>query len=198
MSEDLVPCQTEGKSLELSEEIVALDVEDAHRLFGVARKRLLQPACWHALAGTLSASFNIDGKSGDDNVEVGDHLRISIPAPGLAAGDGDDWVCVAAIEQDFDNDADASFGIRVSVCANPHKADTAIAHFFAEGASSSFLLTRKDKIITASYIGRNEKPNTNDLSLTDKMRNLIVAGGALSGISELHWRALLKGLLADN
>ena len=70
--------------------------------------------------------------------------------------------------------------------------------FFADGASSTFLITRKDSAVTAHYKGRNETPNTDELALTDKVRNIVVAGGALAGISELQWRALLKGMLTTN
>jgi hypothetical protein len=49
--------------------------------------------------------------------------------------------------------------------------------------------------VTAHYFGRNEEPNTEGLGLTDKIRNVVVAGGALAGMSELQWTALLKGLL---
>ena len=57
---------------------------------------------------------------------------------------------------------------------------------------------RKAGTVTAHYKGRNESPNTDELALTDKVRNVVVAGGALAGVSELQWRALLKGLLDGN
>ena len=196
MSTQLVPVQEKGKSVDLEENVTANDRDAAKKLFKDAVYRLCHPATWHDIAGTLSASFSVDDKQKEQNIEQGDHIRINIPGPGLNEGDGEDWVRVETIETNFDNEFDESFGMLLLVCPNPHTKGDAIAHFFAEGASSTFLVTRKANTVTAHYKGRNESPNTDELALTDKVRNIVVAGGALAGISELQWRALLKGLLA--
>ncbi len=196
MSDELIPSQEKGKSVDLREEINAETEAGAKIIFRNAVDRLSSPSEWHEMTGALSASFTIDGKNDKDRIEVADHIRIKIPGPGLREGDGDDWVCVETIDENFDDRSDESFGLKLLVCPNPHTKSDATAHFFAEGASSSFLVTRKEKVVTAIYKGRNETPNTENLSLADSVRNMVVANGALAGISELQWRAFLKGLLS--
>jgi hypothetical protein len=49
--------------------------------------------------------------------------------------------------------------------------------------------------VVVSYHGRNEMPNIEG-AVADKIRNTIVASGAALGLSELHWKSLLNGLLA--
>jgi hypothetical protein len=198
MSTKLVPLQEKGKSLDLSEKVLAADEDAAKRLFQRAVYLLCRPALWHATVGALSASFSIDTKHQEEGIERGDHIRIKIPGPALSQGDGEDWVRVDVVEKNLDEQFDESFGVLLIVCPNPHTTGNATAHFFAEGASSSFLLTRKDNIVTAHYKGRNESPNTDEVGLTDKIRNIVVAGSALAGMSELQWAALLKGLLQSN
>ncbi len=195
MSTELVPSQEKGKSVDLEEVVTAASREEAIQLFQQGVNRLSRPALWAETAGGISASFSIAAKE-EQTIEPGDHIRITIPGPGLGEGDGDDWVRVETVDKDFDDQYDESYGILLLVCANPNSETDAIAHFFAEGASSSFLLKRKDKVVTAYYKGRNETPNTEKLVLTDKIRNMVVAGGALAGISELQWTALLRGLLS--
>jgi hypothetical protein len=196
MSNELIPSQEKGKSVDLREELVASDENIAKKLFRDAVDRLCKPSLWHEMAGSLSASFVIDEKDKRQRIKTGDHIRIKIPGPGLNEGDGDDWVRVETIDENFDDQFDESFGIMLLVCPNPHTEGNAIAHFFAEGASSSFLVTRKNNIVSAMYKGRNEVVNTEKLGLTDSVRNLVVAGGAIAGVSELQWNAFLKGLLS--
>lgn len=198
MSTQLVPSQEKGKSVDLQEEITVSDKDAAKKLFQNAVYLLCRPVLWHDVAGALSASFSIDGKQKEQAIHKGDHIRISIPGPGLSEGGGEDWVRVEAIQKNFHEQFDESFGILLLVCPNPHTKSDAIAHFFADGASSSLIITRKDKKVTVKYKGRNESANTEDLALTDKVRNIVVAAGALAGISELQWGALLKGLLATD
>ena len=198
MSHQLIPLQEKGKSVDLEENIKVNDDTAAKKIFQHAVYCLSHPTTWHDSAGTLSATFSIDGKQKEQSLEPGDHIRINIPGPGLKEGEGEDWVRVETIETDFDKDYDESFGMLLLVCPNPHTEGDAIAHFFAAGASSTFLVMRKAGTVTAHYKGRNESPNTDELALTDKVRNVVVAGGALAGVSELQWRALLKGLLDGN
>ena len=72
-----------------------------------------------------------------------------------------------------------------------------IAHFFEEGATSTFILQLQNNTVFASYYGRNEVPNTDVERLTDKVRNALVGMAAYVGISEIHWKALLKGFLKE-
>ena len=87
------------------------------------------------------------------------------------------------------------FSIQLMPSVNPDHVKDGIAHFFKEGASSTFIVRRNGKTITAYYFGRNEVPNIKDLPVVDAIRNKLVATSAMAGISSLQWTALLKGLL---
>jgi len=178
----LVPAQYKGKSVRLSEKVSTADIHSAKTIFDQAIGKLKRPYLWHDIAGSGSASFTLDGKGEQDTLDETDYIRVSIPGPGLGEGDGDDWVRVQVVDTSFDNTVDESFGIMLKVCPNPHHENTATAHFFEKGASSSLIIKRKGKKVVANYIGCNEKINTNQLSLMDKLRNVFVAGGALAGI----------------
>ena len=193
-----VPDQTEGKSLDLETSIKCKDETEAISIFKRARNRLLHPDIWHHLTGTWSAVFKLVAREKQEasrEARVGDHIRINIPGPGNVAGRGYDWVQVERIANWPDKKADESFGMTVRPAANPEQSPDATAHFFHGNATSTFLLKKNDLVVTACYHGRNELPNTDDVSVQDKLRNTVVATLALTGISELQWKAFLEGLL---
>jgi hypothetical protein len=193
----IVPAQTKGKSVDLEESVTEQNQEEADNTFNRACARLLNPPIWHQLAGTFSAEFelqNADAERAERLAGVNDYLRINIPAPGNSAGDGYDWVKVEAIEENSLPDAEASFAIRLRSSENPAHAEKGTAHFFDREATSTFIVRRKGNEVFASYHGRNEVPNTEG-DIKDKIRNTVVASGAALGLSELHWKSLLKGLL---
>lgn len=198
MNNELVPAQANGKSIDLEEQVTLKDEASARQLFHQAVYLLCRPQLWHDAAGDWSASFSIDGKTPNSVLQAGDYLRIDIPGPGPTEGEGNDWVRVEKIDTDFDEQSDESFGLLLFVCGNPHTAGDAVAHFFADGASSSFLIIREGKTVIAKYKGRNESANTEEVPVNDKIRNLLVAGAAMVGISHLQWSSLLKGLIAKN
>src|SRR5688572_1344618 len=153
-----VPEQTQGKSVDLEESLEVNSIDEAKELFQVARTRLLHPSKWHELAGNLSAFFKTDEKSSVKEIKENDHLAIDLPAPKSSAGDGHDWVRVQSIIPDADPDADESLAVTLETSVNPHQAEEGVAHFFNEGATSSFILKRRGNKLTASYHGRNEIP----------------------------------------
>ncbi len=194
----VVPENVTGKSVDLEESVIEKNGEDAENTFNRACTRLLNPPIWHELAGTFSAEFELNNEAAQYPgrlAVVNDYLKISIPGPGNSAGDGFDWVRVEAIEENTLPGAEASFAMRVRASPNPTHAGKGTAHFFKGDATSTFIVKRTGTEITVSYHGRNELPNTEG-DLGDKIRNTIVASGAALGLSELHWMALLKGLLA--
>ncbi len=194
----IVPDNNVGKAVNLYESVTEPSTEEAIKTFERACKRLQNPATWHDLSGTMSAKFSLADSKGHSPhrlVELNDLLLINIPGPGPAAGDGYDWVQVENISDKADENADQSFGIVLRSAANPANPNGGIAHFFGSGATSTFVITRKENTVTASYHGRNETPNTKDVKFGDKVRNGIVAAAALAGFSELEWNALIKGFL---
>lgn len=193
-----IPANKVGKSVDLKESVTESSVENASTIFQAACKRLLNPLIWHELGGVLSASFELldnNGNKPDRPAQANDHIRIDIPGPGSSAGNGYDWVIIESILQNTDASADESLSMTLKASSNPQKPKEGTAHFFEEGATSTFLITRNGKTISASYHGRNEIPNNKDVALPDKIRNSVVAASAMAGLSELQWKALLKGFL---
>jgi hypothetical protein len=194
----LIPPNKNGKAVDLENSITENSAEEAINTFNRACKRLLNPPVWHQLSGNVSASFKLETPNQLDAnrlAQVNDYLLIDIPGPGPAAGNGYDWVKVENIAENADPSADQSFGMMLKASPNPDKSGKGIAHFFGEGATSTFIIKRIGNTVTASYHGRNELPNTEKASFPDKIRNSLIAAGALAGISELQWTALIKGFL---
>ncbi|MBC7875063.1 MAG: hypothetical protein H7Y01_13760 [Ferruginibacter sp.] len=194
----VVPDNETGKAVDLEEAVTENSMEEAITTFKRACKRLLNPSVWHELSGALSASFTL-AAPGDPSphrlARADDFFKIDIPGPGPSSGDGYDWVQVESITEQADPSAEESFGMTLKVAANPEKPGDGTAHFFKEGATSSFIIKRNGTTVTASYHGRNEQPNIKDAKPGDKIRNTIIAIGAMIGISELQWKSLIKGFL---
>ena len=194
----IIPANNVGKAVDLEHCVTEDSIEEAGTTFKRACKRLLNPPVWHQLSGAISASFKLETQSKVDAhrlAQINDFLVIDIPGPGSTAGDGYDWVKVDNIVENADPAAEQSFGMTLKAAPNPDKPEQGIAHFFGEGATSTFIIKRNSHTVTVSYHGRNELPNTKTASFPDKIRNSIIAAGALAGISELQWMALIKGLL---
>jgi hypothetical protein len=195
---EFIPLNTEGKEVDLEHSVTAASAEQAGEIFKMACNRLLRPSLWQELAGTAGASFQLAtiGNNGPNRpVAENDLIKIDIPGPGNILGEGGDWVKVEAIEKDFITEADESFGLRVRACSNPNTIVTDAAHFFKADATSTYTIKRTGEKVTLNYYGRNEVPNTNTISIIDNIRNGIVAAGAVTGLSNLQWHALLKGLV---
>jgi hypothetical protein len=194
----LVPENKEGKAVDIEQTITEESLQEAITMFRLAYSRLIYPAIWKNLAGAGTASFSIWRAGSHEvqrHVQVNDYLRIDIPGPGPSAGDGYDWVRVETLQENIIPHTDESFVMRLRACANPENPDSGTAHFFSEEATSTFILKRVGMTVTFSYHGRNEKPNTSEVETVDKIRNKLVATGAVAGLSEVQWTALLKGIL---
>ncbi|MEP7377075.1 MAG: hypothetical protein ABI675_26985 [Chitinophagaceae bacterium] len=194
----IVPANKVGKAVDLEHSVIEASTEIAVNTFTRACKRLLNPPVWQELSGIISASFQLQATGGGDSsrlAQLTDYVRIDIPGPGSSAGNGYDWVQVENIAEDIDPFADQSFGIILATSINPEAPQDGIAHFFKDGATSTFIIQRFGNKVIASYHGRNELPNTRKGTLPDKIRNSVIAAGARAGISELQWMTLIKGLL---
>lgn len=196
----LIPENTKGKPVDLDTSVSLPTREKAQDCFRRAYKRLLNPPVWHQLGGALSAEFvlvNDKGQELERLAEVGDYLRIDVPGPGGHSGRGFDWVVVEMIEDKANPGAEEeSVGMRVRACENPAGNEKDTAHFFQSDATSTFIIRRKGNTVTAAYYGRNEVSNTNTEKQTDKLRNALIALGAMAGLSELQWSGLIKGFLS--
>jgi len=190
-----IPIQTEGKGLDLEYSVTNQVLADAFKLYDTASRRLLCPFLWHNLSGTGTAEFTIydEGRNNSRLVNVEDHLFIDIPGTGT---ESHDWVIVEDIQQGVVMQANDSMGIKLRACGDPNNAEDKTSHFFTESATSTLIIVRNENVVTASYHGRNEKPNLETGNTLENIRNGVVALGALIGLSKLQWTSLLKGLLS--
>lgn len=193
-----VPPQETGKKTDIEAHVEATDPEEAHRIFAEAKKRLLDINHWANISSGISASFALTDCRGiikKCSPEVGDYFRIDIPGPGNAAGDGFDWVRIEMVEEEPDHLGPKEFVVmRVRPAPRPEKKKPT-AHFFEQEATSSFIVKREGLRITAEVHGRNEKPNTENASLADAIRNTVISMGAQAGLSTIQWEKLVKGIL---
>ena len=192
-ADQIVPEHNGGIKTNTESSIELPDESQAKKFFGEAKQRLLNINNWHQYAGNASAEFQLTDNKGNTINRAprkGDHFKIDIPGPGPVTGEGFDWVQVEAIEQD-----ENSISIRVRPATNPTNERNDVAHFFSEDATSSFIIKREGKKITAGVYGRNEKPNTDTETLKDKLRNTTIAAGAITGFSKLQWKSLVNGLV---
>jgi hypothetical protein len=196
----LIPKNIKGKENDLFESTHAETIEQAILIFQRAFRRMNDPFSWHEITG-LPVRFlpSTDALNPRVNpIKVGNYFRIETPAPGSSKGEGFDWVKVDAVEDKRDSRSDVeSFGMILRACSNPTNNSDDTAHFFSSMATSSFLIQRNHLIITASYHGRNEVPNTETDRLLDTVRNTFVALGAAAGMSEIVWSRLLKAFLEE-
>jgi hypothetical protein len=196
--DEATPDNEKGKFVDEEASVIENSEEEAVVTYNRACARLLNPPIWEQLTPGINANFEIS-LPGQEKVErllqQGDYVSIDIPGPGSAAGEGYDWVKVETIEENTAPGYDDSLALRLRACTNPHTPDAAIAHFFDESATSSFVVKRKGKEVIFSYHGRNEVPNTSDVKMVDKIRNALVALGAKAGLSEVYWKTLAKGML---
>ncbi len=193
----IVPAQHEGKSIE-TEAILDLEDENEAKLyFEVAKARLLSVNNWHFISGIISGKFQLTNSVGEDlerNVQAGDYIKIDIPGPGSAEGGGYDWVFVEDLGEIKEADLQ-SVGFRVRPSHNPVSGKKEIAHFYKEGATSNFIVTRENNTVTAVILDRNLVPNDEPASVIDKVRHVAVGVGAIGIFSKLQWQNLVDGLV---
>jgi hypothetical protein len=200
IKQKIVPQQKEGGKKDIEHKVTATDEDDARKLFVIARNRLLDVNHWHDLAGALSAKFILTDHEGSNvsrTAEINDHFKIDLPAPGPAESHGYDWVVIEAIDEKSDSTGpEESIALRVRPTSDPKEKGENVAHFFKDAATSTFVVERKGKEVTAAVYGRNEVPNIETNNLVDKVRNALVGATAILGFSNIQWKGLITGLIA--
>lgn len=194
----IVPAQREGNAYDTITERFFTTEKLARAQFQVARKRLLAVNHWHKIAGEEKAEFALvdgRGKQIERMPAIGDFIRIDIPGPMNHSGDGFDWVQIEEIAED-EEIHEEFISIRVRPSSNPEKHKGETAHFFDDAATSTFVIKREGNQISAEVHGRNEKPNLEEVSLIDKIRNTFVAFGGILGGSNIQWKSFTEGLVA--
>ena len=199
---EIIPKQKLGASTDAVSKIKMATVDEALWEFEIVKDRMLDVSHWHDLTGEIFAKFQLIDECGNElyrRAREGDFLRIDIPGPDDTSGEGYDWVKIELIEFS-DNEAESLEFVAMNVrpCPSPLNKDQATAHFFKDVATSTFIVRRKLNVISAEVHGRNEELNTEDLSITSKIRNFFVGIGAIMGFSQLQWKTLVDGLVKTN
>ncbi|HEU0112440.1 MAG TPA: hypothetical protein VFQ73_16310 [Flavisolibacter sp.] len=174
--------------------------DEAKAFYQLVKQRLTTVNKWHQFAGQATADFQLTDASGvaiDRWPQQGDHFKINIHAPGSTPGDGYDWVRIEAIDETV-GPSEESVIITVRPATSPLNSNEDIAHFFSDEATSSFAVKRYGNKVMAGVYGRNEKPNSSTEKIIDKVRNVAIATGAITGFSKIQWKSLVNGLLKDD
>jgi hypothetical protein len=195
--ENPIPSQENGRQMDVVDQIVFKSSEEALDFYEVAKERLLDVNQWAKISNLPSAAFGLCDATGVEvhrHVKVGDHFKINIPGPGNSIGDGFDWVKVEFVKEEQIDGAD-TLSIRVRPAPNPNSNEDATAHFFTDGATSTFQVKRMGKEVTAEVHGRNEEANTETGHLLDNARNTLIGVPAKLGMSFPQWKGLTSGLV---
>lgn len=197
--ENKIPAQQEGGHSDTVSKKEFPAEETAKTFFETVKSRFFNVNDWELFAGEEKAEFAMMNALGEilhRKPAEGDYLRINIPEPNNPTGDKYDWVQVNEIEHKTNADEE-SIMIRVRPCPSPLNKEEETAHFFADDATSTFIVKREKNIISAEVHGRNEKPNTENLGIAEKIRNTLVAIGGILGGSKFQWKSLTEGLIKD-
>ena len=193
----IIPPQYTGTQIEVDATVELKDIDEARAFYIVAKSRLLQVNNWHHVAGIISARFQLIDAAGnevDRHAAKNDYLKIDIPGPGSTEGGGYDWVMIEALYEVRDAENE-SIGFRVRPCKNPFENKNKIAHFYAEEATSNFIVIREGTNVIAWVVDHNLMPNDDAGSLVDKIRDAAVGIGALTLFSKIQWQRLVDGII---
>lgn len=194
-----IPSQKTGSKSDTVSEIEMESEVLARIHFETVKKRFLDVNSWELFSGEEKAEFSLRDRNGElilDQPKIGDFFRIKIPGLHNPTGDGYDWVQVEHLEEEQKGDFHSVY-IRVRPTSDPTKPEEATAHFFDPKATSNFLIRREKNVIFAEVHGRNEVPNTENLSFLEKIRNTLVAVGGMIAGSKFQWKSLTEGLIKN-
>jgi hypothetical protein len=185
----LVPTQQEGLEKNISHHISAPTIEDAEDWFVDGKERLLAVNHWKKWSAGLGMETRLTDSHGNAlnrSARKGDHIRIALPEQD---GGGFDWVVIDAIAyDDYPDISMETFGIRLRHAADPmNRTDGDVNSQFYSDATSTFVIERAGKRLTAAYHGRNE--------VEDIDAGVLVASCAWLGLTDVQCAALVKGFI---
>jgi len=174
----LVPAQLAGLQKNIEYSIHTDVVEDAEDWFVDAKERLLDVNNWAKYSTISDIGFhltNVHSQVLNRKAHNKDHIRIDI----LSKEMGFDWAAIDALEyDDYPDLSMETFAMRIRPSGAQNSQDGSIVN----AASSTIVIERIGKRLSASYHGRNESSAYN----TDP---------AWLGISDAQWNNLMKGLI---
>ncbi|THH40590.1 hypothetical protein [Neolewinella litorea] len=168
--------------------------DGAYRL---AVSRLLKVNEWGSLHKAIRTDFRLcDGRGDtlDRAPRPGDYIRIDLPGPGSPSGGGYDWVRITGVEEVEGEAPYAS--MTVEPCPDPRGDEEAVAHFYARGASNTFVIRKVGQCVQAEVHGRNERPNNSDPAMLDRVRNEAVALAGKVGLGKIQWQDWAAGVVS--
>ncbi len=200
MENESIPAQLKGTQMDAESEHVLGNQEEAKAFYGICKQKLFDINNWDKVCESKATLFQLTDEQGEliSIVKEGCLIRIDIPGPGTSAGDGYDWVRVEEIIGQQDNEQEQWDGFTVRPCANPNHPEAGTAHFFADCATSTFIIKRIGKTVIATMHGRNEIPNEDASGVFDGLRNVMVGYSAKIGLSYPQWKLLVDGLVSKD
>ena len=195
----LVPTQLEGLEKNISHTITTPTTEDAEDWFVDAKERLLDVNNWKKFSGIADVEFkltDVNGRIVNRRARRGDLIRIDIAGRGYEFDGGFEWTAIEAIEyDDYPDICMETFAMRLRPSANPmSKNNDVFADFSDNEATSTFVIERIGKKLSAYYHGRNEQGDLELVSLGQGQEPEI-AKIAWLGLSDVACKALIKGFV---
>lgn len=192
-----IPEQIEGGFTDTVSEINSETILEAVFHFKCIKKRFFDINSWELFAGEEQAEFALCDEEGElilSKPEVGNYVRIKIPVLHNLIGGNYDWVKIEVIDTEETEDSEMVF-VRVRPSQNPAKKNGIIAHFHQAKATSCFIIKREGTKITCEVHGRNEIPNTDHLTILQKLRNEVVSFGGAVFASKFQWKSFTDGII---
>jgi len=194
-----LPEQRTGRQTDFMHEKTYEHLEAAQVAYQEACGRLLTVNSWQEYAGAGSAKFTLTNNLGDElfgPAAEGFYFSIDLPAPGADAGDGLEWVMIEQVALVGNAETAEEYLLMTArPVPDPRKAETQTAHFYDDASTSTFIVRRDGRNVSAGAHGRNETLNNEDVDLHDKIRNTAIALMARVGLSGPQWKKLVKGLI---
>lgn len=192
-----MPAQEVGAESVAVSKINFDDIGLAKVHFEIVKKRFLDINSWELFAGKNKAKFTLRSEKGElilDHPKVGNYISIEVPLLPNKDEDHFDWVKIEVYEEEKKEDYEVVY-IRVRPTSNPTNPTEEITHFLDSTATSNFFIRRNGTEISAEVYARNEVPNFEDKTLSEKIRNKAVAVGGMLFGSKLQWEGLTDGLI---
>ena len=197
--ENITPTQKGGGRSDTYSSVTLADIALADAHYELAKTRLININEWQQIAGKRSAAFKLfdaHGQPKEGNICLHDHFRIDVPGPGPTAGDGFEWVQVVEMYEQ-NTGVQKTFQMTVQPVPSPLNQKEAVAHFFSDDASSTFIVAQHVKNVVAEVHGRNEMPNTESANIIDKVRNTVIASFGILGFSKMQWKQLTEAIIRN-
>ena len=193
-----IPKHKKGESSDIVNMICKEDGSLASTYFNEIKERLISVNQWHTYSDDIKANFYLVD-SNDSLVskgfEIGNYIKIDIPGPGNPSGKGFDWTEIINIQDGCDDNFIPFFAFTIKPCTNPNETNNAVAHFYTDDTTNTFIVRRVANCVYLEVHSRNEIENINDIPILDKVRNKAIAVGGKVGLGNLNWNTFTKGLL---